>query len=66
MTKFGVIAGPFETMTDVWDRLMAFEKKWEEEATFDDTHSNNLRAVEERVAKSISVLKVEQEALKKR
>ena len=60
-----MIAGPFETMTDVWDRLMAFEKKWEEEAMFDDAHANNLRAVEERVGKSINVLKAEQEALKR-
>ena len=37
-SKFGVIAGPFKTMTDAWDRLAAFKKKWEEGALFDDTH----------------------------
>lgn len=64
-TKFGVIAGPFKTMADVWDRLAAFEKKWEQEAEFDDIHSNSIKAVEERVAKSLSVLKVEHGALKR-
>ena len=64
-TKFGVIAGPFQPMTDVWDLLITFEKKQDEQAMFDDTHSNNLKAAEEQVAKSISVLKVEHEALKR-
>ena len=63
-SKFGVIAGPFKTMTDVWDRLIAFEKKWEEQAVLDDAQANSPRAVEELIAKSISMLKVQQEGNK--
>ena len=64
-TKHGVIAGPFETMTDVWERLSAFEKKWEEDTEWEDHHANTLKAVEDKVAKSTNLLMTEQAALKK-
>ena len=59
--RFGVIKGPFKTMDDVWQRLIAFERRWEEEAELED--SGPLKAVREEMQRAVRTLRAEQDSL---
>ena len=61
--RWGVIKGPFKTMEDVWQRLIAFERKWEEEADLND--SGPLKAVQEELHRAVNTMQAEHCALKK-
>ena len=59
-----MIKGPFKTMEDVWQRLIAFERKWEEEADLND--SGPLKAVQEEMHRVVNTMQAEHCALKRK
>ena len=61
--RWGVIKGPFKTMEDVWQRLIAFERKWEEEATLND--SGPITDVKAEIHRAVNTMQVEHCALKR-
>ena len=62
--RWGVIKGPFKTMEDVWQRLIAFERKWEEEADLND--SGPLKAVQDELHRAVNTMQAEHCALKRK
>ena len=65
-SRHSVIAGPFKTMRDLWERLIAFEKRREEDAQLEDLEgSSAIQAVEQKTRKAINNLTAKQAALEK-